>query len=104
MSEVLKTVSFLLENTKVNILLQGRGNGLPKDLKRKYAKRLHVAASGPLKRASIRKDKTPDEHIEDFKRGLGLNMKTTPFAPDVFAIQLINSSHSQFESQKKPLF
>lgn len=104
MDEVVKTARYLLENTEVSILLQGRGTGLPKDLLRRYAGRLHVAASGPLKRAAIRKDKTPDEHIEEFESRLGLGTKKPPLTPGVFTVQLLTDVSSHFESQKKPLF
>ena len=71
--EVFETVKFLLENTEADILLHGRGAGLSKDIKTRFAHRLHVAASGPLKNAIIRKDKSAVEYIGLFVAGLGLS-------------------------------
>ncbi len=64
--ELVLTVEYLLENTEVSILLHGRGIGLSPHAKKAYALRLHYAASGPLKSAVIRKDKSPSEYIQIF--------------------------------------
>lgn len=70
--QVFETVEFLLKNTEVNILLHGRGRGLSSEIRSRYPHRLHFAASGPLKNAIIRKDKTPAEYIDLFVDGLAL--------------------------------
>src|SRR3989344_4230045 len=62
MNEVFRTVRFLLKNTSVDIIIHGRAKGVLDGLHRKFGKRLHFAASGPLKNALIRKDKTPAEY------------------------------------------
>jgi len=64
--ELIQTVEHLLENTRVSILLHGRGIGLSPRAKKAYVSRLHYAASGPLKSAVIRKDKSPSEYIQIF--------------------------------------
>jgi len=64
--EVFQTVEYLLENTGASILLHGRGSGLSAKVKKAHADRLHFAASGPLKNALIRGDKTPTEYIQLF--------------------------------------
>lgn len=66
MDDVFKTARFLLSSTNVEIILHGRGKGLPIDLRKSYGQRLHFAASGPIKNAMIRKDKTTAEYIELF--------------------------------------
>ena len=69
MNEVFKTARLLLENTSVEIIIHGSPKGLA-GLGKKFGRRLHFAASGPLKRAIIRKDKTPTEHINAFRHSL----------------------------------
>jgi hypothetical protein len=69
MSDVSRTVLYLLENTPVEIVIQGSPNGL-KHLIKKFGKRLHFAASGPLKNALIRKGKTAAEYINMFRESI----------------------------------
>ena len=69
--QVFQTVEHLLAHTSVSILLHGRGS-LPAEVKKRYADRLHFAASGPLKSALIRRDKSAAEYIGLFIDGLGL--------------------------------
>lgn len=73
--EVFLTVEHLLANTGVSILLHGRGAGLPSDVKKHYADRLHFAASGPLKNAIIRKDKSAADYISAFVVGLDIAVR-----------------------------
>ena len=70
--QVFQTVEHLLAHTSVSVLLHGRGKGLPAEVKKRYADRLHFAASGPLKSALIRRDKSAAEYIGLFIDGLGL--------------------------------
>ena len=66
MDTVFETIRCLLENTKVDIIVHGRARGIPIDLRKRYGKRLHYAASGPIKNALIRKDKSIEDHIRAF--------------------------------------
>ena len=68
MGDVFETARFLLENTNVEIILHGRGKGVPVDLRKSHGQRIHFAASGPMKNAIIRKDKTVAEYIDIFIR------------------------------------
>jgi hypothetical protein len=73
MSDVSRTASYLLENTSVEIIIHGSPNGLT-HLNNKFGKRLHFAASGPLKNALIRKDRTAIEHINKFRETIQNHM------------------------------
>lgn len=66
MNEVFKTVLFLLENTRVEIIIHGSPKGLA-SLRKRFGSRLHFATSEALKKALIRKDKTPAEYIDVFR-------------------------------------
>ena len=69
MNDVFKTTQLLLESTSVEIIIHGSGKGLT-GLKDEFENRLHFAASGPLKCALIRKDKTPKEYINIFRQNV----------------------------------
>jgi hypothetical protein len=70
MGDSFETICFLLKETDVKVIIHGRGKGLPKDIRRQYADRLHYAASGPQKSALIRRDKSVKEYINIFLLGL----------------------------------
>lgn len=72
MRQVSETAEFLLANTEVSILLHGSSRGLSSEIQSRYGQRIHIVASGPLKNAIIRKDKTPAEYIALFVNGLAL--------------------------------
>lgn len=77
MSDAFDTIQALLERTDVHVIIHGRGKGLPKELRDKYAPRLHYAASGPLKNAIIKKDRSVREYVDLFRLGLSLPVSTT---------------------------
>lgn len=64
------TINHLIANTTVNILIQGRGKGILSKVPQKDKGRLHFAASGPLKLATIRKDMSIAAHIQLFVSSL----------------------------------
>jgi hypothetical protein len=69
MGAVYNTVQFLLKNTAVKIIVHGSMKGL-NNLLQMFPNRIHRAASGPLKNAIIRKDKTAEEYIQICRREL----------------------------------
>ncbi len=69
MNDIFMSVEFLFENTSIDIIIHGSPKGLT-GLKKKFGDRLCFAASGPLKRAVIRKDKTPAEYINAFRQSI----------------------------------
>lgn len=73
MGDVFDTANFLLENTAVEIIIHGRAKGALAGLKKQYPGRIHFAASGPLKNALIRKDKTVTEYINIFLNDLTIS-------------------------------
>lgn len=70
MTEVCDTVEFLLAETSVGIIVHGGSTRDLIRLNRQFGNRVHFAASGPLKSAIIRKDRSPAGYVRAFRHDL----------------------------------